>query len=250
MFSRFMSLIKAMFNKGISKMETPELLAEEAQQNLESSVKKVQDAVVNSLTNEKMLEQQIKKARDEVAACDKRAAAAVQQNNDDLARQCLQKKGELNQNLAMLMSQLDEQKKNTAALKARAGELQEEMRAFAQKRRSLTARGQASDAVTKANELLSSSPGSEVARLEQKIEQKEYRSQALHDMGSSPVQDKFAELDKRIEIDDELAALKAQVSGGAPKLIVDQEAKPAKTVVDENVPMVIEPEDDQTSGKK
>lgn len=222
MFSRLISLIKAKLSRGIAKLETPEILAEQAQEQLESSVKKTKEAVVASVTNEKMLDQQIKKSQEELVTWEKRAAVAVQQNNDELARQCLLKKQELAQKASMLTTQLEEQKTNTANLKQRYSEIEEQYKDFQRKKANLSARGNASDALSKANQLLSAGPTG-TDKWEQKIAEKEFRAEAERQMSQEPTKDKFDELDKQIGVDDELAALKAQMQ--PPKLIVDQEKK-------------------------
>ena len=61
MFDRFNNLIKGMIDKGLSKAETPELLAEQAQLSLETDVKDLKKALLESVTNEKMIEQQLEK---------------------------------------------------------------------------------------------------------------------------------------------------------------------------------------------
>lgn len=220
-FSRLISLIKAKLSRGISKLETPEILAEQAQEQLESSIKKTKEAIVASVTNEKMLDQQIKKSQEELATWEKRAAVAVQQNNDELARQCLQKKQELAQKANMLTTQLEEQKTNTANLKKRYSEIEEQYKDFQRKKANLSARGNASDALSKANQLLSAGPTG-TDKWEQKIAEKEFKAEAERQMSQEPTKDKFDELDK-LGVDGELAALKAQMQ--APKLIVDQDKK-------------------------
>ena len=237
MIDRFTSLMKAMFNKGISKMETPEILAEQAQMEIESSVKKVREAVVNSIANEKLLEQQLKKNVEELLTWEKRAATAVEHNNDEVAKQCLLKKQELNQSAQSLTVQLAEQKKSSASLKERQAELDEKFRDFQKKKDVITARGKAGEALAKANDLISSSSGGTgMDKWEQKIREKEIMSEVTRQTSGSDVEDKFKALDKNSQLDDELAALKAKV--GTPKLVVSQE--PTPTIVDDNLPMIID----------
>jgi phage shock protein A len=238
---RLINLLKAKLNKGMAELETPEILAEQALEQLEANIKKVKDGVVASLTMEKSIETKLKKSQEEIGTWEKRAAVAVQQNNDELARQCLQKKQELNQSIATLTPQLEAQKQSTVDLKAKYKELEEQLRGFHQKKANLLAREKASDASSKANELIGASGGSGTAKWEQKIEEKEFKAEAMRQMSGSPSDAKFANLDQHFEVEDELASLKAQV---APKLIVDTGSSgaqtPGKTVVDENVPMVVE----------
>lgn len=220
MISRLISLLKAKLNRGMAKLETPEVLAEQAQEQLESGLKKTKEAMVASATNEKMLEQQIKKCQEELATWEKRAALAVQQNNDEIARQCLEKKQELTQNAALFSSQLNEAKTNTANLKQQYQTITEQYQDFQRKKNDLTARAKAGDALTKANTLLQSGPTGTDA-IEQKIAEKEFRAAAQREMNSEPLQDKLNALDQKATVDDELASLKAQMQ--PPKLIVDDE---------------------------
>jgi phage shock protein A len=243
--TRLMNLLKAKLTRGIAKLETPEILAEQAQEELESSIKKTKEAVVAAVSNEKMLEQQIKKCQDELPTWEKRAAVAVQQNNDDVAKQCLQKKSELAQNAAMLTAQLQEQKNATANLKKRYEEISEQYKDFQRKKASLSARGNASDAVNKATELLASGPTG-TDKWEQKIAEKEFKAAGEREVGRDPQKDKFEEIVAKADLDDELAALKAKVQG--PKLVVDKE-EPTKTIVDANVPMVVDPPKDEPDKK-
>jgi phage shock protein A len=238
MFERLMNVIKAMFNKGMDKLETPEVLAEQAQIKLEQSLKDVKEAVIKAVQSEKLLEQQIEKNKEEIATWEKRAAMAVQGGNDDIAKQCLEKKAELNQAAKSLAEQLAQQRQTTAQLKARNAEIEQQFREFQNKKQDMLARHKASEAASKANELLSNTGGggNSMDKWEQKIREKETRSAAINEMSGKAIEDKFKDLDKNIEIEDELAALKAKMSN-SPKLIVD---KDKKTIVDDNVPMVVE----------
>ena len=244
MFERLMSLLKGMFNKGMSKMETPEVLAEQAEMELESNFKKIKEALTNGLANEKMLEQKVEKTKQDLSTWEKRAMTAVQQGNDDLAKQCLLKKQETTQALSDLQAQVVEQKKTTTMLKAKFLELETALRDFRNKKNSMVSRMQANEATTKAIELTSGTGTSSMEHFEEKIRQKEAMSAAMREMsGHSAVDDQFKELDKQGGLDDELAALKIQMTGGSsassPKLIeVKETAK--KTTVDENVPMVVD----------
>lgn len=226
MFDRFINLIKAMLNKGVSKLETPEMLAEQAQSELETSVKKVKEAITTALANEKMLEQSIQKNNSELQMWEQRAGVAVQQGNDDLAKQCLEKRQEFTQKGQQMTAQLAEQKRTSAGLKDRYTELQGKLKDFTQKRKELTTRAQAGEALAKASELLSSSSGSGMEKWEEKIREKEFKSQAVRELDGigGPTDDKFKELDKNTALDDELAALKARM-GAQPKLIVDSSSR-------------------------
>ena len=252
MFDRLKNIMNAMFNKSMSSLETPEVLAEQAQNELETGVKKLREAMTSSLQNEKMLEKQIQKANEELASWEKRATVAVGAGNDEIAKQCLQKKQEQNQVAQGLESQLTQQKKTTADLKSAYGEMEAKLCQFQSRKGDMINRVKAGDAVVKANDLISKSGGKGMDKWEQKISEKEARAEAIRELnGGGAIEDKFKELDKHMEMEDELAALKAKMGAAAnpaPKLIVDDGGK---TVVDDNVPMVvevIEPGDKPSSG--
>lgn len=221
MLGRLFNLIGAFFNRGMSKLETPEILAEQAQEQIASNLKKMSDAIVTSITQEKVLEKQIQKSGEEITTWEKRAALAVQQNNDDLARQCLEKKLAATQLQRDSMSQLEQQRATTASLKASLAKLKDQQAEFATKGQNLVARAKASDAIAKSNELINAPDGSSVDKIEQKIMQKEIRNEAVAGMNTEPNEQKFIQMDQQASLDDELAQLKAKMGGGSdkPKLI-------------------------------
>ncbi|MFA7336944.1 MAG: PspA/IM30 family protein [Candidatus Obscuribacterales bacterium] len=244
MFDRFKNVMKGMLNQGVSKLETPAILAEQAQMELESGLKKVKEAVTVAVTNEKMLETQLQKNKDDLALWEKRAIMAVEQNNDDLARQCIAKKKEFSEHVQSLTTQLTEQKNSTTAMKQKLSEMEEEYRDFKVKKQAMLARAKAADGVAKANELISGGSGgaggSSMDKWEEKIRDKENRNEALKEMSGASTEKHFSDAAKSLDLDDELAALKAKMT--TPKLIEDKtptdSKNDGKTIVDANVPMI------------
>lgn len=248
MLNRIKNLVNAMVNKGVSKLETPELMLEAAQTELENNVKQVKEAITTSLTSEKMLEQRLKKVEEELAAWEKRAAVAVQQNNDEIAKQCLQKKQEHKVSHESMTQQLADQKKTTATLKERYAELGEQFKDFQRKKADLTVRAKAGEAVANAQELMSNAgSGGGMDKWEQKIREKELRGEAMRETaGKGGIDDKFKQLDEHIELEDQLAALKAQM--GVAGQITTSKTEPGKSSEDD--PIVVEVVSDDDKGKK
>jgi phage shock protein A len=237
MLDRFKNVIKGMLNQGVSKLETPAILAEQAQMELESGLKKVKEAVTVAVTNEKMLETQLQKNKDDLALWEKRAVMAVEQNNDDLARQCIAKKKEFAEHVQSLANQLAEQKNSTTAMKQKLSEIEEEYREFKVKKQAMLARAKAADGVAKANELMSGGTaggGSSMDKWEEKIKEKENRNEALKEISGVSTEKHFDDAAKSLDLDDELAALKAKMT--TPKLIEDK--SDSKPIVDANLPMI------------
>ncbi len=67
----------------------------------------------------------------------KRAAVAVSQDNDDIAKQCLAMKVELEQSGKALQMQLDEAKTSEDNLKERCAEIEEKLRDYRVKQKGL-----------------------------------------------------------------------------------------------------------------
>lgn len=237
MFDRFKNIVKAKLNQQISKMETPEMMAEQAEMQLESDLGKIMEAVAEGLTNEKLLQEKIKKNKEEIAVWEQRAKVAVQQQNDEIAKQCLAKKSECSQNEKNLEAQVTEQRNSNQALKAKHAELQTKLKELRMKKGKAISGLQASDAMAKAGELLSGPGG--LSDWEEKINQKEAKGQAFAEIADPDgTEAKLKAKEAESRLDDELSSLKAQIKG--IKIIEDKDTS-AKEVVDKNLPMVPEP---------
>ena len=86
MFDRFKNVVKGMVNQGAKKLETPEILAQEAQDALESNVKKLKDALTDSVAQEKLLEDQVRKLTEEATTWEKRATQALKNEDEKMAK--------------------------------------------------------------------------------------------------------------------------------------------------------------------
>lgn len=229
MFGRLMNVIKGLLNQGISKVETPEILAEQVQMELETNGKQLKEALISSMTAEKALEKKLQKDTEDVATWQKRAELAITKGDDELAKQCLQKRQECEQGLANLKTQLDAQKSATKALKDKNNEHEQKMREFQAKKADMITRAKASSATAKANEFLSSSSGSaSLDKIEEKIRETENRNEAIAELragGDKALDDKIKELDATADLDSELLRLKMKVQEqqNAPKLIEARE---------------------------
>lgn len=246
MFSRFVSLMKAMFGRVLGRFEDPEMMLEQTYQEAQSNLIQVRQAVAQAIATEKQLEQQLQKNKDQAATWQNRAAMAVQQSNDDLARQALQRKQQYAQAAADLEAQLKAQKEATQTLRGRLTELEGEVQKLYTKKQVLIARDKAATATTRANEIISKTTTngalSIVERMEQKVSEKESKAAALAELGTDTLDGKFKNFEGQVDIEAELMALKGTVGGGSPKLIVDTK-QGEKVMVDSGSADSIEAED-------
>lgn len=226
MFQRFASLVKAFLNSIMGKMEDPEMMLEQTYQELQSNLIQVRQAVAQAIATEKQLEQQLQKNKDQAATWHNRASMAVQQNNDDLARQALQRKTQYAQAANDLETQLRSQKEATNTLRQRLTELEGEVQKAYTKKQVLIARDKAAQATSKANEILSKTTAdgalSVMDKMEQKVLERESKAAALAELGSDTLDKKFKSFEGQVDIEAELMALKGMGSSGQPKLIVEK----------------------------
>ena len=221
MFKRFMNLVKGTANKGMKKLETPELMAEEAQMELEKTVKELKEAVIEARTNEKMLEKKHQASLKKIEEWKQRAALAVQQKNDDIARQCLQKKKDQEAEAESLEIQLEEQKRVSVSLKERLIQVEREFSDFKLKKQQLIARMEAGDAMADAKSKVDVSSATHgIEEFEEKIREKEMRNEVIRELNDEGLlEEEFKKLESSqpagsaggSAVDDELAMLKQQL---------------------------------------
>lgn len=244
MFERIAMVFKAMVNALLGKVEDPQMMLEQTYQELQSNLIQVRQAVAQAIATEKQLEQQLQKNKDQAATWQNRAAMAVQQNNDDLARQALQRKAQYAQAASELEMQLKNQKEATTTLRQRLTELENEVQKAYTKKQVLIARDKAAQATSKANEILSKSTASGalsvIERMETKVAEKEARAAALAELGGDSLEKKFKNFEGQADIEMELLALKGNVGGdGGAKLITQDK----KTGTEE--PILLEVKDEE-----
>ena len=237
MFERIAMVFKAMVNALLGKVEDPQMMLEQTYQELQSNLIQVRQAVAQAIATEKQLEQQLQKNKDQAATWQNRAAMAVQQGNDDLARQALQRKQHYAQSVTDLEAQLKGQKEATAGLRQRLTELESEVQKAYTKKQVLIARDKAAQATSKANEILSKTTASGalsvMERMESKVAEKEARAAALAELSGDTLEKQFKSFEGQSDVEMELLALKGQMGqgGDSTKLLTEQKTAPPDAVL-------------------
>jgi phage shock protein A len=225
MFDRLAQLFRAMFNAVLGRMEDPAIMLEQTYQDLQNNLIQVRQAVAQAIATEKQLEQQLQKNKDQAETWQNRAAMAVQQNNDDLAKQALQRRQQYVQAAADLETQLKTQKEATATLRQRLTDLEAEVQKAYTKKQVLIARDKAAQATSKANEILSKTTSSGamsvIEKMETKVQEREARAAALSEMSGDSLEKQFKNFEGKSDVDMELLALKQSLGKSeSPKLTV------------------------------
>src|SRR5271168_712594 len=208
MFDRLINFFKAVFNGLLGRLEDPQLMLEQTYQDLQSNLIQVRQAVAQAIATEKQLEQQLQKNKDQAETWHNRAAMAVQQGNDDLAKQALQRKQQYAQAAADLETQLKQQRESTATLRQRLTDLEAEVQKAYTKKQVLIARDKAAQATTKANEILSKTTASGalsvMEKMENKVQEREAKAAALGEIGMDNLDKQFKSFEGKSDVDMEL----------------------------------------------
>jgi phage shock protein A len=151
---------------------------------------------------------------------------AVQQSNDDLAKQALQRKQQYSQAAIDLETQLKSQREATNTLRGRLTDLEAEVQKAYTKKQVLIARDKAAQATSKANEILSRTTASGalsvMERMETKVQEREAKAAALGELGGDQLDKQFKSFEGKADIDSELLALKNQMGVGPAKITVKE----------------------------
>lgn len=225
LFDRLSRVVRANINDLVSKAEDPEKVLEQAVIDMQEDLVQLRQAVARSIATQKRTEQQYNKNQSEANNWQQRAQLALSKGDENLAREALVRKKSFSDTAASLKIQLDQQSNNVTTLKRNLIALESKISEAKTKKDMLRARANAAKAQKQLQETMtgidtSSSLGA-FERMEDKVMQLEAESQAVGELGGTGIEQQFAALEASSGVDDELAAMKAQLSGTStetPKL--------------------------------
>ncbi|HBW58321.1 MAG TPA: hypothetical protein DEF27_11150 [Oscillatoriales bacterium UBA8482] len=237
LFDRISRLVRANLNDLVNKAEDPEKILEQAIIDMQEDLVQLRQAVAQAIATQKRSEQQYNQAQSQANQWESRAKLALQKGEEGLAREALQRKKGYTETANTIKLTLDQQFGQVDALKRNLIQLESKISEAKTKKNMLKARAQAAKANEQLQGLLGSiNPTGATAafeRMEEKVMQLEARSQAVGELAGSDFESKFAALEAGSDVDDELMALKAQISGGpAPGSL-----PPGQTAATPNVPV-------------
>jgi len=219
LFDRISRVVRANMNDVVSKAEDPEKILEQSIIDMQEDLVQLRQAVAQTIATQKRTEQQYNKAQTEANSWHQRAQLALQKGDENLARQALERKKGNSETAAALKGQLDSQSGQVDTLKRNLIALESKISEAKTKKDMLKARAQAA----KANEQLQNTLGSlntsgsmaAFERMEEKVLMMEARSQSAAELAGADLEGQFKLLESGTGVDDELAAMKAQLLGPA-----------------------------------
>jgi phage shock protein A len=236
LFDRIGRLVRANLNDVVSKAEDPEKILEQSIMDMQEDLVQLRQAVAQAIATQKRSEQQYNQAQQQANQWQQRAQLALQKGDENLAREALTRKKGHAETSAMVKTQLDSQSGQVETLKRNLIQLESKISEAKTKKNMLKARLQAAKAQEQLHNTIGTmNTNSSMAafdRMEEKVLQIEARSQASYELAGADLESQFAKLESGSDVDDELAAMKAQLTGGSvsqPKLEAGQ-SQPSSVV--------------------
>lgn len=230
-FQRMSTIFRAKADKALDRAEDPRETLDYSYQRQLDLLQKVRRGVADVATSRKRVELQAQQLNSEVDKLTNQAQRALEQNREDLAREALTRKSGLQQQLGDLQAQHAQLQAEEEKLVRASTRLQAKVDAFRTRKETIKATYSAAEAQTRINEAFSGMSeemgdvGMAIQRAEDKTQQMQARagaidellaSGALDDPSGTYKDDITRELDQLAssgQVEDELAALKAKVSG-------------------------------------
>lgn len=223
--SRMKTVFKSEVNAALDKVEDTEKMLDQTVLDMQQQLAKAKQQVAVAIADEKRLERQYKENQAQAESWMEKAKLAVQKGNDELAKAALERKTEYEGLAAEYKKQWEAQKASVEKLKASLRELERKIDEARRQKDLLIARNKRAKAQKQIHQTMAGMATNAGAfdtfeRMKRKVENEEARAEAVAEMatetGDASLEREFAELEKS-SVDDELASLKAQLSGTETK---------------------------------
>ncbi|MFM1842939.1 MAG: plasma rane protein essential for thylakoid formation [Cyanobacteriota bacterium] len=219
LFDRLSRVVRANLNDLVSKAEDPEKVLEQAVIDMQEDLVQLRQAVARTIAEQKRTEQRYNQDFAEAQKWEERAKLALSKGDESLAREALTRKKSLSDTATAYKTQLDQQTTMVENLRRNLVALEGKISEAKTKKNMLQARAKAAKANAELQQTLSgigtSSATGAFERMENKVLDMEATSQAAGELAGFGIDQQFAQLEASNGVEDELAALKASMSGGA-----------------------------------
>jgi phage shock protein A len=219
LFDRLSRVVRANLNDLVSQAEDPEKVLEQAVIDMQEDLVQLRQAVARTIAEQKRTEQRYNSDTTEAGKWEQRAKLALTKGDEALAKEALTRKKTFSDTAATLKAQLEQQTVQVESLRRNLVALEGKISEAKTKKNMLQARSKAAKANEELQKTLggigTSSAMGAFERMENKVLEQEARSQAVGELGGYGIEQQFAQLESSTDVDDELAMLKAQMSGGA-----------------------------------
>lgn len=128
MFKRFAAWLRAIFNRGMDRLEDPELMLDQARRDMQDTLRQNKEKAVQAITQRNRLQQMMDEAVKKAATLESQATLALKQGNRDLARQFLREKQSSDASIQQLQGTLAAAQETVEQVKVAVKRHEEEVR--------------------------------------------------------------------------------------------------------------------------
>ena len=221
-FSRIFKVGQAGVNKAIDKIETPELMLNQAIRDKEKQIKEAKQAVMSCIATEKQAKAILDKDKLEQSNWEAKAEAALKANREDLAVKALARAGEHEKKALEMEPRCQEQRTQIESLKQDIRRIEDELAEFKRNRDFIIAQSKASEVkkqIYQAKAKMSNKHSADdlMARMRAKADRSSHEADAAAEMAADSgdsLENEFAGLGESSAnqaVNDKLAALKAKL---------------------------------------
>jgi phage shock protein A len=232
LFSRLSLIIKSKFSKALDRAENPTETLDYSYEKQLELLQNVKRGVADVVTAKKRLQLQTDQLEQSVVKLETQARQALGAGREDLARQALERKSAVQQQLQGLDSQVQGLEAQQEKLVTSEKALQAKIEAFRSQKEVIKAQYSAAEAQVKIGEAATGigrqmeDTGMAVQRAKDKTEQMQARAAAVDELiGSGALEDftqtgddldrQLAELASQSQVDSDLAKLRAELGAGS-----------------------------------
>jgi phage shock protein A len=239
LMSRASTVVKAKFSKLLDRAEDPSETLDYSYERQLQLLQNVKRGVADVVTAKKRLEMQTQQLEQSVVKLETQARQALAAGREDLARQALERKSAVQQQLQGLDQQVQGLEAQQEKLVASQKQLQAKIEAFRSQKEVIKAQYSAAEASVRIGEAATgigeqmADTGLAIQRAKDKTEQMQARASAIDELTTSGALEDFtsdqtqldrelAQLSSSSQVDDELAKMKAELGAGGEKKELEQ----------------------------
>ena len=231
LMSRASTIVKAKFSKLLDRAEDPGETLDYSYERQLQLLQNVKRGVADVVTAKKRLQMQTEQLEQSVVKLETQARQALGAGREDLARQALERKSAVQQQLQGLDQQVQGLEQQQEKLVASEKALSAKVEAFRTQKETIKAQYSAAEAQVKIGEAATgigeqmADTGLAIQRAKDKTEQMQARASAIDELTTSGALEDFTsdqtELDRELgalasknQVDDELAKMKSELGPG------------------------------------
>jgi phage shock protein A len=216
LIERVRNIIKANISDLIARAENPARALDRLIETMEGDFGQVKTEVLDAVRDEKLLERQLEAQLGEVQLWDRRSVLAVEKNDDELAREAIRRRRRAEELADNFKVQLEAQRSAVDSLRRNLTELEQKLVEAKARKSMLQAqqrRAEIQKSVGKVMARPSTSTASEAFQnAADRIQDLELKADAYQEMYDDSMDKRFRDLEKGIDVDEELRLLKQRVA--------------------------------------